>query len=396
MTNNINDSSFISRDYLNVNVGKRIRMECELNNSIINGNRKGLWLRLEDAEVYFYSRIRINSDERFHIEEGKIFHMINNTSSYYIITYSLIIDDVQLSDSGTYSCQQDNNIIKLFILNIVERPYFITHEYSTILRTQLGKNISIICEAQGKPKPHINWIKKMNENKQKMMINCSITSNICQLNLVNVNRYHNGIYECVATNILGTIGRFYEIDVQFPPNVSILREKSSYLIGDTLLLECFIDTNPESDIQWLHRYTQDINKDIDLSRLFYKEYFDHNHYKIDNDIWYIKQEQLNATRWKTTLFIKRIPRRLFNTTFICRAINSHGENEEMIKIIEKDDLSKDNYHRISIKPIISRSNLSFYPNERSLSNTTRMINLYLFKYNLIEFIFRNIRNDKLY
>ncbi|CAF3560700.1 unnamed protein product, partial [Rotaria sp. Silwood2] len=110
----------------------------------------GLWLRIEDAEVFYYSKFRIYSDERFHIEEKKMFNMINSTSSYNIIIYSLIIDDIRLSDSGTYSCQVDNIIIKLFILNIVERPYFITHQYSTILRIEIGKNLSIICEAQGK------------------------------------------------------------------------------------------------------------------------------------------------------------------------------------------------------------------------------------------------------
>jgi len=51
----------------------------------------------------------------------------------------------------------------LNILNIYskERPYFITHEYSTLLRTQIGKNLSINCEAEGKPKPYLSWIKKI-------------------------------------------------------------------------------------------------------------------------------------------------------------------------------------------------------------------------------------------
>jgi hypothetical protein len=40
MTNSLNEDSFISREYINVNVGKRIRMECELSNSTINGNTK--------------------------------------------------------------------------------------------------------------------------------------------------------------------------------------------------------------------------------------------------------------------------------------------------------------------------------------------------------------------
>ena len=80
---------------------------------------QGLWLRLEDAEVFFYATSRINSDQRFQIEQRPVLHIVNGTSSYEIMTYSLTIDDVRLSDDGTYSCQADNRIIKLFVLNIV-------------------------------------------------------------------------------------------------------------------------------------------------------------------------------------------------------------------------------------------------------------------------------------
>jgi hypothetical protein len=40
MTNNFDEELNVSRDYINVNVGKRVRMECELNNSTMNGNKK--------------------------------------------------------------------------------------------------------------------------------------------------------------------------------------------------------------------------------------------------------------------------------------------------------------------------------------------------------------------
>jgi len=86
---------------------------------VIFFSAKGLWLRLEDAEVFFYSTSRINFDQRFQVEQRPILHIINSSSSYEIMTYSLTIDDVRLADDGTYSCQEDNRIIKLFVLNIV-------------------------------------------------------------------------------------------------------------------------------------------------------------------------------------------------------------------------------------------------------------------------------------
>lgn len=57
-------------------------------------------------------------------------------------------------------------------------------------------------------------------------------------------------------------------------------------------------------MRWLHRFSHDITQEIDLSRQFYRENLDHNDGRQDNEVWYIKQEQLNATSWKTSLFIK--------------------------------------------------------------------------------------------
>ncbi|UJR13501.1 hypothetical protein I4U23_000515 [Adineta vaga] len=353
MTNCLTDDTFISREFVNVNVGQRIRIECELNNSTTNGNRKGLWLRLEDAEVFFYATSRINSDQRFQIEQRSSFHMINSSTSSEIITYSLIIDDLRLTDSGTYSCQADNKIIKLFLLNVVERPYFITNDYPTLLRTQLGRNISIACEAQGKPEPYLNWMKKTDEYNQKLMINCSTTPTTCQLNLVNVNRWNHGIYECVAMNNVGTIGRFYELDVQFPPYVQSTREEVYHSIGDAVVIECIIDANPEPEIKWLHRYSNEMKKEIDLTRQFVQENLGKKH---EEKIWFIKNEQFNATRWKTSLFIQHIPRRLFNSNFLCRAINRHGEDEKSIMILENHHFTKK--HRHSITTTVSSSSLS--------------------------------------
>ncbi|CAF0853475.1 unnamed protein product [Adineta steineri] len=341
MTNSLKDDTPISRDYINVNVGKRVRLECELSNLTMSGNTKGLWLRLEDAEVFFYSASRINTDQRFQIEQRPILH-INNGTSYEIMTYSLTIDDVRLADDGTYSCQEDNRIIKLFVLNIVERPYFVTHEYTTLLRTQIGKNVSIACEAQGKPSPFVSWIKKIDDDQPKTMINCTTTPTTCQLNLLDVNRWHNGIYECVAANSIGTIGRFYTLDVQFPPDVYSPKVKSIHSIGDTITFECLIDANPEPDIRWLHRFTDDINQEMDLSGQFNQGYNNNNNKRRENSIWSISQEKINSTRWKTSLFIKHIPKRFFNSKFICRAINRHGQSEKSITVIQ-------NHHHVAKK-----------------------------------------------
>ena len=151
------------------------------------------------------------------------------------------------------------------------------------------------------------------------MINCSTTPTTCQLNLVNIHRWDNGIYECIAMNSVGTIGRFYEVDVQckimsclfsgktgicywiVPPYVHSSREEVRHSVGDAVVIECMVDANPEPDIRWLHRYSNETKQEIDLSRQYSQEKLDK---KREDRIWFIKHEQFNATRWKTSLFIQ--------------------------------------------------------------------------------------------
>lgn len=40
MTNGLNNDPNIPRDYINVNVGKRVRMECELSNTTMSVNMR--------------------------------------------------------------------------------------------------------------------------------------------------------------------------------------------------------------------------------------------------------------------------------------------------------------------------------------------------------------------
>ena len=55
MTNSLNDDSHVSRDYINVNVGKRVRMECELSNSTVSGNMKVSSI-ISDIRFFFTCR----------------------------------------------------------------------------------------------------------------------------------------------------------------------------------------------------------------------------------------------------------------------------------------------------------------------------------------------------
>lgn len=88
-----------------------------------------------------------------------------------------------------------------------------------------------------------------------------------------------------------------------PPDVYSPIVKSFHSIGDTITFECLIDANPEADIRWIHRFNDDINQEMDLSRQFHQGFTKNNH-RRDGPIWSITQERINTTRWKTNLFIQ--------------------------------------------------------------------------------------------
>lgn len=63
------------------------------------------------------------------------------------------------------------------------------------------------------------------DSHQILLMNCSTISTYCPLTLFNLDRSHQGIYECLATNAHGTVGRFYEIDVQCKRNYGNERDE---------------------------------------------------------------------------------------------------------------------------------------------------------------------------
>ena len=88
-----------------------------------------------------------------------------------------------------------------------------------------------------------------------------------------------------------------------PPDVYSPIVKSFHSIGDAITFQCLIDANPEPDIRWVHRFSDDINQEMDLSRQF-KQGFPTQSARRESSMWSIEQEQINATRWRTSLFIK--------------------------------------------------------------------------------------------
>lgn len=85
--------------------------------------------------------------------------------------------------------------------------------------------------------------------------------------------------------------RFFSFLFSVRPSVKIDDETIYSSIDDEIQLNCFIDGNPRPDIRWFHRFSpaddDDREEEMDFSTNFHS----------------INFEQLNSTRWKTSLLI---------------------------------------------------------------------------------------------
>ena len=59
-------------------------------------------------------------------------------------------------------------------------------------------NITMKCQARGRPTPYIAWYRRNIDGKDQIQILANNTDG--QFHLINVNRYQTGHYECRASN----------------------------------------------------------------------------------------------------------------------------------------------------------------------------------------------------
>ncbi|XP_053187978.1 V-set and immunoglobulin domain-containing protein 1-like [Scomber japonicus] len=119
---------------------------------------------------------------------------------------SIIISNMQLSDSGVYSCEIHNfpdvtgqsqaNII----VNVLERPsvpYCAVHG-----DVEAGHLVTLTCHSEdGNPKPTYSWI-RLDETKTRRPI-MARTTDTGKLEIRNISEFQFGEYRCNASNVVG-------------------------------------------------------------------------------------------------------------------------------------------------------------------------------------------------
>jgi len=217
-----------------VAVGQTAVLTCPIKNL---GRYKVLWLQRSTATVLTLQEKRISSDERISLDHS------------YKTEWNLNIKDVNERDRGEYECQvnTDPPIHKLLRLQVLVPPRIIDHESSRDMIVPEFSNVTLVCTANGVPKPTIKWFRQ--QMGETSMEEIGIQGEVIMF--YNVTRECADLFECVATNgVPPAVSKQIKIDVEFAPTVKLRNKRLGQQLGKETILECIITAYPHSILYW--------------------------------------------------------------------------------------------------------------------------------------------------
>ncbi|XP_067398294.1 hemicentin-2 [Emydura macquarii macquarii] len=164
----------------------------------------------------------------------------------------LHLESVQPADSGMYSCVAGNEAgeaSKHFHLSVVEPPRIEDSAQPTEVSAAIGMPLELLCTAAGVPARHVTW-----EKDGRLLDRPGIVArNGSSLRIESVQVDDAGLYTCLAVNPAGEDTKSFWVKTQAPHPVGSSEPRSlTALAGGQLTLECPMETDPPSRVEW-HR-----------------------------------------------------------------------------------------------------------------------------------------------
>ncbi|KAM9729185.1 neurotrimin isoform 2-T3 [Menidia menidia] len=156
--------------------------------------------------------------------------------------FTIKIENVDMADEGQYVCavQTSSRPRTTSVHILVQVPPKIINLSRDIVVNE-GSNVSLVCQANGKPEPSLSW---------KLISNAGdLVSDDEFLEIPSISRQRAGTYECTAVNDIDTDAQTLDITVNYAPAVSEGRDVGVTL-GQTGVLECEADAVPEAAFEW--------------------------------------------------------------------------------------------------------------------------------------------------
>ncbi|XP_076447632.1 contactin-like [Babylonia areolata] len=165
----------------------------------------------------------------------------------------MTIPNVQLEDGGHYGCRVDSiktstHDHKNYTLDIQAEPYFsypLTNQH-----VDVGSRLSWHCEARGKPLPIYAWYK----DGKRMHNSTGVTIIGNTMVIDQVQKEHNGMYQCAADNIYGLTFSSAQIRVlEFKPSFRKhpVDTSLSAAVGGNITIVCDPEAAPAPTFEWL-------------------------------------------------------------------------------------------------------------------------------------------------
>nr|XP_009941723.1 PREDICTED: neuronal cell adhesion molecule isoform X5 [Opisthocomus hoazin] len=221
---------------------------------------------------------------------------------------TLKIIDVSEADSGNYKCIARNTLGSahhVISVTVKAAPYWITAPRNLVLSP--GEDGTLICRANGNPKPNINWL----ANGVPIAIAPEDPSRRVDGDTIifsHVQERSSSVYQCNASNEYGYLlaNAFVNVLAE-PPRILTPANKLYQVIADSpALLDCAYFGSPKPEIEWF--------KGVKGSTLHGNEYVFH-----DNGTLEIPVAQKDSTG-----------------TYTCVARNELGKIQNEVQLEVKD------------------------------------------------------------
>uniref|UniRef100_A0A4W4FQK8 Ig-like domain-containing protein n=1 Tax=Electrophorus electricus TaxID=8005 RepID=A0A4W4FQK8_ELEEL len=158
--------------------------------------------------------------------------------------FTIKIENVDVSDEGLYVCavQTSSRPRTTFVHIIVQVPPKII-DFSKDMVVNEGTNVTLMCLANGKPEPAINWrVHSLSGERH-------VGSDDEYLDIPSISRHKAGEYECMAANDIAADTRTLRLVVNYPPSVLGGRD-IGVTLGQRGVLQCEADAVPAATFEW--------------------------------------------------------------------------------------------------------------------------------------------------
>lgn len=234
-------------------------------------------------------------------------------------TGDLAIITVNREDAGEYQCTATNaagSATSNIVVNVIVKPKIMEFPNVTVIQ---GNEVDVRCKAFGRPPPRVTFRKHTAEkayvigtqadDSRIVLVNQpdEVTGEtVGTLNIRDVLRSYDGLYECVAENAGGVAHKNGHVTVEFPPSFAFMQNNTVWSWDRRPVnLTCIAESIPNATITWM----MSGNK------------------KIEN-VPEIKQYGKGPN---SVLMIVPLDSRYY-TDYKCIAANSHGTREIIIEL----------------------------------------------------------------